>query len=349
MWALTVVPRVPSSVVLRELPEPTPSEGQLLVQCLAVGVCGTDHDIVEGRYGLAPEGEGFLILGHESLGRVLQAPRGSSWNPGDLVVGVVRRPDPAPCPSCAVGEWDMCSNGDYTERGIKGRHGFAAERFLLESDFAIRVAPTLAALGVLLEPCSVMAKAWEQIDRIGARGGAFQPRTVLITGAGPIGLLGALLSVQRGYEVHVFDRVESGPKPELVRELGAEYHSGDLKELGFSPDIVLECTGAGRVVLDSLVSTAPNGIVCLVGLSSSTQRLSLNPAELNNSMVLDNAVVFGCVNANLRHYRAAEEALMAAPPAWLARLISRRVPLADWPRVFEHPPDDIKSVLQFSE
>src|SRR6185312_12642333 len=121
-------------------------------------------------------------------------------NPGDLVAGIVRRPDPVPCSSCEVGEWDMCRNGLYVECGIKKRHGFARDRWRVEPEFAVRLEPTLGPLGVLLEPTSVVSKAWEHIDRIGSRA-YWAPRTVLITGAGPIGLLAAMLAVQRGLSV----------------------------------------------------------------------------------------------------------------------------------------------------
>jgi len=117
--AITVEPRKPGTARYEEVPEPGAHEGSVLVEAVAVGVCGTDVEIVEGQYGWAPPGSERLVLGHESLGRVLDPGPTSSLKVGDLVVGIVRRPDPVPCPNCAVGEWDMCRNGRYTERGIK--------------------------------------------------------------------------------------------------------------------------------------------------------------------------------------------------------------------------------------
>ena len=116
-----------SARLVDDLPEPDPAEGSVLVDGLALGICGTDREIATGQYGWAPPGEDRLILGHESLGRVREAAPGSGFTPGDLVVGIVRRPDPVPCPNCAAGEFDMCRNGQYTEHGIKGLHGFARE------------------------------------------------------------------------------------------------------------------------------------------------------------------------------------------------------------------------------
>ena len=167
---------------------------------------------------------------------------------GDHVVGIVRRPDPTPCANCAVGEWDMCSNGGYTERGIKQMHGFMSQRWRIEPEYVVRVDAGLGDLGVLLEPTTVVAKAWEQIIKIGQRT-FWEANTVLVVGAGPIGLLAALIGVQLGRDVHVLDRVTTGPKPALVEELGASYHTGTVADLGLSPDIVVECTGVAPLIL----------------------------------------------------------------------------------------------------
>jgi threonine dehydrogenase-like Zn-dependent dehydrogenase len=345
MRALTVRPGVANSVNLETVPDPSLSEGTVLVQALALGICGTDREIAAGEYGWAPSGCEHLILGHESLGRVLEAPAGSGVTKGDLVAGIVRRPDPVPCPACAKGAWDMCRNGLYTERGIKERHGYGSELFRVEADFTIKIDPALGLLGVLLEPTSVVAKAWEHVERIGARGGGWQPQCALVTGAGPIGLLAALIGRQRGLAVHVLDRNRDGPKPELVRALGATYHTalGDL-----APDVVIECTGADPVVLDVLDRAAPDGVVCLTGVSSGGRKMPFDVGAHNRRMVLENHVVFGSVNANRRHYAAAAETLAKADPKWLERLITRRVPLARWREAIERRPDDIKVILDFT-
>jgi threonine dehydrogenase-like Zn-dependent dehydrogenase len=174
----------------------------------------------------------------------------------------VRPPDPVPCPNCAVGEWDMCRNGQYTERGIKQIDGFMSERWRIEPEYAMKVDSSLGLLGVLLEPTTVVTKAWEQVDAIGRRA-FWDLRTVLVTGAGPIRLLAALLGMQRGLEVHVLDRVDPGLKPDLVRALGASYHSGTVDSVGFRPDIIKECTGAGPVIADSVQGVANGGSFAL--------------------------------------------------------------------------------------
>ncbi|MFD1212156.1 glucose 1-dehydrogenase [Arthrobacter sp. GCM10027362] len=344
MQALTVTPGTKDSLRLRDIPEPAPEQGSVLVETLAVGLCGTDMEIVDAQYGQAPPGQDFLVLGHENLGRVRDAPQDSGLAEGDLVVGIVRRPDPVPCKACAAGEWDMCRNNQYTEHGIKGLDGFARERWRGEPEAMVRIDPGLAGVGVLLEPATIVAKAWEQTDRI-ARRAFFEPHLAVVTGAGPVGLLAALLGVQRGLEVHVFDIVTEGPKPDLVRDLGATYHPESLPDSGIKADVLVECTGMAQVVLDVLNCRALDAITCLTGVSSTGQETAVDVGAMNRKAVLRNEVVFGSVNANRRHYEAAAAALAKADGAWLRRLITRRVALADFAEAFSRHPDDVKVVL----
>lgn len=348
MRAVTVLPGAEHSARLDDVPEPHASEGSIVAETLAVGVCGTDMEIVEGLYGSAPEGEERLILGHEVLGRVIEAPAAVGIRAGELVVGIVRRPDPEPCPCCAQGEWDMCRNGGYTERGIKSRHGYMSERFRVEPEFAVTLPAGLEHVGVLLEPASVVAKAWEQIERIGSRA-CFEPRTALVTGAGPVGLLAALLGVQRGLDVHVLDRVIEGPKPALVAALGARYRTDGVQAAGEDADIIVECTGAAEVVLGAMRHSRADAVVCLAGLTSGRRMVELDAAAIARELVLENDVVFGSVNANRRHYRAAADALERADATWLEALISRRVPLERWFEALERRPGDVKTVVDFGQ
>src|SRR5580658_6102282 len=328
MRALTVAPGIANSARLDDIPEPPASDGAVLVRTLALGVCGTDRDIVAGDYGWPPPGQKRLVIGHESLGHVKEAPADSGFKPGDLVVGIVRRPDPVPCPCCAVGEWDMCRNGRYTERGIKERNGYGSDYFRVEPEFLIKLDPSLGMNGVLVEPTSVVAKAWDHTEQIGRRSRAWQPKTLLVTGAGPIGLLAALIGAQRGLDVHVLDHRENPEKKAIVRELGGTLHLGRVTDLdALKPDILMECTGAPSVVRDAFGRTASGGIVCLVGVSAPGHDLDVDIGGLNRTMVLDNDVVFGSVNANRRHYEDAVAALERADREWLSRLITRRVPV----------------------
>jgi len=348
MKALTVVPLQKDSAELSEVGDPPESDGPVLVETIGVGICGTDVEILSGAYGWPPPGRDRLVLGHESLGRVVEAPATAPVARGDLVVGIVRRPDPVPCANCAVGEWDFCRNGQYTERGIKQHDGYLSERYRITPDFAVKVDASLGLLGVLLEPTSVVAKAWEQVDRIGGRA-HWEPATAVVTGAGPIGLLAALIGVQRGLDVHVIDQMTTGKKPDLVRALGAEYHTGAIADAVAAPDVVIECTGVSSLVLDAMEHVGPGGVVCLTGVSSGGREISVDEGALNRSMVLSNEAVVGSVNANRRHYEAGAAALARADRAWLSQLVSRTVPLDRWEEALKRTPDDVKVVVQVSE
>ncbi len=350
MRALTVIPQQEGSLEVTDVPDVEAGPDELLVDAIAVGVCGTDREIADGLYGWAPPGRERLVIGHESFGRVRTAPEGSDFSEGDLVVAVVRRPDPEPCGACAHGQFDMCRNGGYTERGIKQIDGFASDQWVVETDYAVRLDPRLADVGVLMEPTTVVAKAWDQVQRVGERAW-FEPQTALITGAGPIGLLAAMLGVQRGLDVHVLDQVDDGPKPGLVADLGATYHHDGLDAAveAAQPDVVIEATGVASIVFGAIAATSAYGVVCLTGVSPSGRRLSIDAGELNRELVLENDAVVGSVNANLTHYRMAADALAAADLDWLGRLITRRLPLDRFADAFTSDPEDVKVVLMLQD
>ncbi len=340
---MTVTPGTSDSARLSEVAEPSPDDGSVLVEGLLTGICGTDLELVSGHFGTGRPGTDQLVIGHESLGRVLEAPAGSGFAPGDLVAGVVRRPDPVPCPACARGEWDFCRNGRYTERGIKEMDGYGAERWRVDPYFAVPVPAGLGNSGVLVEPASVLTKAWEQIDVVGQRSW-YGPEHVLVTGAGPIGLLAAMVARQRGYDVHVLDRMSDGPKPELVRALGATYLT-DLSQLAVVPDVVVEATGVGQVVFDCAKLLGPAGMMCLIGISLESAPIDVQLDALIRQLVVRNVALIGVVNAGKRHYADAVDMLQAADADWLSRLITRTVPLSDWPSALDREPDDIKVVV----
>jgi threonine dehydrogenase-like Zn-dependent dehydrogenase len=343
MRAMTVTPGKADSARVGDIAEPPTTDGSVLVEGLLTGICGTDIELVSGAFGSGRPGADHLVIGHESLGRVLDAPEGSGFNPGDLVAGVVRRPDPMPCPACARGEWDFCRNGQYTERGIKEMDGYGAERWRVNPYFAVPVPSELGRLGVLVEPASILTKAWEQVDQVGSRSW-YGPEHVLVTGAGPIGLLAALIAVQRGYDVHVLDRVVDGPKPEQVRALGGTYLT-DLNDLTVVPDVVIEATGAGQVVYDCASLLGPAGVMCLTGISPGPASIDVQLDALIRQLVVRNVALVGSVNAGKRHYADAVDVLLAADRGWLERLITRTVPLSEWSTALVRDPDDIKVVV----
>ncbi|MFI1913816.1 glucose 1-dehydrogenase [Nocardia sp. NPDC020380] len=347
MRALTVIPEKSGSLEIRDIPDAVASPNELLVEGIAFGVCATDREIASGHFGAAPPGEDRLVLGHESLGRVLTAPAGSDFAAGDLVVGIVRRPDPVPCGACARGEFDMCRNNLYAERGIKHLHGYASEQWTVETDYAVKLDPALGDTGVLMEPATVVAKVWEQIDRVSTRAW-YEPRRVLVTGAGPIGQLAALLGTQRDLDVHVLALADKGIQPDMARKLGATYHSDPLPEVAdrIHPDVIIEATGVPSIAMAAMTHPAPAGIVCLTGISPTGRQLDIDAGELNRRTVLENNLIFGSVNANKRHYHQAAQALAAADPNWRSGLITRRLPLAKAIDAFTSGQDDIKIMVE---
>jgi threonine dehydrogenase-like Zn-dependent dehydrogenase len=348
MRAIAVTPGKPGTAGVIDVPDPPVSDGAVVVRGRAIGICGTDKEIVFDGYGTPPAGAMQLVLGHESLGEVIDAPAGSGLSPGDLVSGIVRRPDPEPCPCCAAGEWDMCRNGRYTERGIAGAPGYGSDLWRADPQYAVRIDPALGDLGVLLETASVVAKAWEHIERIGGRA-CYKPETAVITGAGPVGLLAALLARQRGLATWVLDKVTEGPKPELVAGLGALYSTKPATELPVRPDVVIECTGLGQVLAEVIASAGSNAVIALAGVSHHAHLAPADLSAVNRQLVLGNQVIFGTINAARRHYDQAAEALTGADPGWLARMLTRQVPMAAWPEALARQPGDIKVTVTLED
>ena len=303
----------------------------MLVDGVALGICGTDAEIVRGDYGEAPPGAERLILGHESLGRVAEAPEGSGFAPGDLVVGIVRRPDPEPCPSCAAGEWDFCRNGGYTERGIKALHGFGSERWRIEPEFAVK-----------LDPGARDARRADGADDDRGQGvGADRPRSRSGRRSRPdacsspaparSGCWRRCSARSAGWRSTCSTARRTGPKPELVRDLGGHYFTGGVRDLDPPPDVIVEATGASQVVVDAMGHTAPNGIVCLTGHllgrpHDPARRRACSTATSCSRTTSSSARSTRTAATTRRRRRA----LAAADRAWLERLITRRVPLDSW-------------------
>ena len=201
---------------------------------------------------------------------------------------------------------------------------------------------------MLLEPTSIVAKAWDHTERIGERSRSWQPKTMLVTGAGPVGLLAALIGAQHGLDVHVLDHYENLQKRELVRQLGGTYHLEKLADIGLKARYSDGMQRRAGVVRDVLGSTAASGIVCLVGVTQPGHDFDVDVGALNRTMVLDNNTVFGTVNANRMHYEMAGEVLHKADKAWLNALITRCEPVEQWTQSLRMQPDDIKVIVDFS-
>jgi threonine dehydrogenase-like Zn-dependent dehydrogenase len=357
MKAVVVTPRKEGSGRVQEVPTPEPSPEQALVEVTEVGVCGTDLEILNGLYGEAPPGDDYLVIGHENFGRIVSAPQGSGLEEGDHVVSIVRRPDPVPCPQCAAGEFDMCSNGQYTERGIKGLHGFMSEYYVEVPEYIVKLPPALADIGVLIEPLTVVEKGVIQSEEIQRRM-TWSPKEAIVTGAGPIGLMATLLLRSRGYDVYTLDIVEHDSlRAQIVKACGAEYVKGDeeplvkLADRIGGIDLIVEATAVASLVFDAIDAVGPNGVVCLTGVSAGARQLEIPADKLNLEMVLDNKVVFGTVNANRRYFTAAVEDLTKFEELWpglCERIITRRVPVESFEEALVPREGlDVKSTVSF--
>lgn len=325
------------------MPRPSPSAHDLVVDGLLLGVCGTDRMLMENGTDRFPPGAKRLVLGHESLGRVRQAPAGSRFRPGDLVVPVVRRPDPVPCAACAAGDLDLCENGRFIERGIRAQDGYGVEQYLLDEDFAIPVGE-LGLLGILIEPASIVAKAWERLDGLVRRPGG----RALILGAGPIGLLAALLARNRGYETHVVDRVDDGPKVAQSEALGARYHRG-IQDLTGRFDAVIECSGAfTSAVLDFM---APGAATCYIAHEhvAPADGTGMTAARLSEALMRGNRGIVGVTSSSTAHFEIARHELEQAGQDWLRGLITDVVPLERYQDAFGSGLDTIKSVITLTD
>jgi threonine dehydrogenase-like Zn-dependent dehydrogenase len=357
MRAVTVIPGKAHSLQVRDdVPEARAEDGQAVVRVIETGVCGTDVEIESALYGEGPPGSPYLILGHESLGLVERTPAGSGFGEGDLVVGTVRRPCPEQCRACVDGQQDMCLSGHYRERGIKGLHGYMCDRYAEWPHDLVRIPAGLRAVAILLEPLSFIEKGTEQALRIQQRL-AWEPRTAVVLGAGPVGILAALVFRLRGLEVTVASRAPAGvPKARLLEDAGIRYVSTSTTAVDKLPsvlgaiDIVFEATGSPAVIVPAMAALGLDGVCVLASVTGGEKKIELDVAAWNREVVLGNRVVLGTVNAARRHFENGVRDLAAAQerfPGWLERLITQRVPVADAKRAFEHDPSGIKSVLRF--
>lgn len=356
MKAVTVMPGTRRSAALREVLTPTPGSGEVLVRVLDVGIDGTDAEIDEGLYGQAPPGSDYLVIGHESLGRVERIGAGvTGVEPGDLVVAMVRRP--GGCLNCRAGESDMCLDGNYTERGIAGRHGYMAEYYVEAPEFLVPVPPDYRPFAVLLEPMTIVEKGVAQSIAIQQRL-HWKPRQAVVLGAGTIGLFAAMVLRNEGLDVTIVG-LEAPDAPslrlELLRQIGAEYLSSRIDPVLTLPeklgnlDLVIEATGSSQVVFDAMQALGTNGVLCLTGITGGGQMITVPSDRINLEMVLRNKVVFGSVNAHRRDFERGVRHFGEFERRWpglLSRLISRRLPLARFREGLESRREHIKVVLE---
>ncbi|HYK18350.1 MAG TPA: glucose 1-dehydrogenase [Bryobacteraceae bacterium] len=319
------------------------------IRVLDVGVCGTDREIVSFEYGDPPEGYEYLVIGHESLSEVVEvADQVSRVKPGDLVVTTVRRPCSHPdCIACREGRQDFCYTGDFTERGIKSRHGFMTELVVEEERYLNVVPRSLRDVGVLVEPLTIAEKSLEQLAQVQQRlpwATPMEPgqatgagRRAVVLGAGPVGLLGAMALRISGYEVAVYSRSREGAdRNEIVAAIGGQYIPAEkyavnqLPALAGPIDVVYEATGASALAFEVLKYLGSNSVFIFTGVPGHKPPIPINTDQIMRGMVLNNQAIVGSVNAPPHCFQAAINHLgifMGQWPNALRSLITRRFPI----------------------
>jgi len=336
-----------------DVPRPEPGPGEALVRTLRVGVDGTDHEVIEGGHGGFPEGEEYLVLGHEAVG-VVEESNGDKFEAGDVVVPTVRRP-----PSGGEngyferGEADMAPPEATVERGIDGAHGFMSEYFVSEERFLVGIPAELASFGFLIEPISVTEKALEQAY---ASRSTFhwEPETALVLGNGSLGLLTVAMLVDE-MEVYCLGRRDRpDPTIEFIEARGATYVDSretpveEIPEVHEHADLVCEGTGYAKHAITSLYALAPNGVAALLGIPD-TWEFEIDGGRFHREFVMENKAMIGSVNSGPRHFQAATDTLANLPADALDALVTRIVDYRDPARAFETGDDIIKTAVQFGE
>jgi threonine dehydrogenase-like Zn-dependent dehydrogenase len=332
--ALVTQPGQTHTTHIEDVPAVEAREGEVLVRTLEVGVCGTDREISEGLFGVAPEGEPLLVLGHEALGIVERD--GYGFTRGELVTATVRR-SCGHCIACAEGYPDSCLSGDYSERGITRLHGYDRELVAEDPKQLIAIPKSLGRLGVLAEPTSICERGLRHARAIGGRQ-PWQLERALVIGAGAIGLLTTYLLRLADVEVWT---ASLEPDNELVEQSGAHYastHDNDLSELG-KFDLVIEAAGNAQMMAQTLGLLRRSGVACLLGIDPHVQTVELDGRVLGVDTILENRVLFGSVNAHRQDWLAAVTDLDRARERWpeaLEQFVTLRVPLDRFAEAFEH-------------
>jgi threonine dehydrogenase-like Zn-dependent dehydrogenase len=343
MRALVTEPGSAHSTQVAEVPEVRAGDGEVLVRPIEVGVCGTDREISDGLFGIAPAGETTLVLGHESLSVVDRD--GHGFTRGDLVTATVRR-SCRHCIACEQGSPDSCLTGDYSERGIARLHGFARELVAEDPAQLIAIPQELGRLGVLAEPTSICARGIRHSLAIGGRQ-PWQLERALVIGAGAVGMLSTYLLRLEGLEVWTAARESSDdPRAALAAACGARYVSTgeeslpDLrKEVGGGFDLVIEAAGSAQLMADSIGLLRRSGVACLLGIDGHQQTVEIDGRVIGVDVILENRVVFGSVNAQRQDWVAAVEALARARERWpeaLDAFVGLRVPLDRFREAFDY-------------
>jgi threonine dehydrogenase-like Zn-dependent dehydrogenase len=337
--AIAVTPGRPGSIHLEDVPKPSVDEiadGQgVLVRVLRVGVDGTDKEIHEAEYGAAPEGDDYLIIGHENFGVVEEVGPNvpDTIVPGTYVVASVRRPGSSIYGT--IGLQDFTTDDVYYERGINLLHGYLTEHYVEDARYVFPLPHTLREVGVLLEPTTVAEKGINHAYEIQRRLKVWEPRRACILGSGTIGLLMALVTRLRGLELTVFSLPQKPNRnAELVEQLGGRYVSSQERTLAEASeergpfDLIMDATGFSPIVWEAAEVLGKNGVLVLSSITGGDRKAEINSDAINQSFVLGNKVMVGTVNASPADFRSGVDDLIKAEalfPGWLEQLLTTPV------------------------
>ncbi len=362
MKAIGVTPGTRELALVDQEPPRLATPTDVKLRMLDVGVCGTDREICAFQYGTPPAGHDHLVIGHESLGEVIEVGSGvSRLAPGDLVVPMVRRPcRHAHCVACRAGRQDFCYTGDFAERGIKGLDGFMTELVVDDERYMHVVPRALRDVAVLVEPLTIAEKALIQVEQVQQRlpWACTSCHRAVVLGAGPVGLLGAMALVTAGFETTVYSREPApNPKSDLVGSIGAHYRSAadtsiaQLGEAVGNVDLVYEATGASAIAFEMMKVLGTNGIFVFTGVPGRKAPIEVDTDAIMKNLVLKNQVVFGTVNAGQEAFEAAIRDVGVFRERWpeaIASLITGRFPVEAYRDLLTGPPSGIKNVLAFA-
>jgi threonine dehydrogenase-like Zn-dependent dehydrogenase len=338
MKAIVVTPGTANSVRLADVATPSldsvPNGRGALVKILRVGVDATDKEINAAEYGAPPAGDSFLVLGHESFGRVVAVGDNvTELRAGDYVVISVRRPGTSIYDQ--IGAEDMTTDDVYYERGISHLHGFLTEYVVDDAKYMVKLPPSLKDVGVLLEPFTVVEKGVAQAYEIQRRLRVWRPRRAAVIGAGTIGLLATLLLRLRGLEVTTLALARKPNRnADLIEQLGATYvsvmdQSIRAASMARGPfDLIIEASGYSPAAFESMEAVAKNGVLVLISVTGGMRNAEVPTDRINLGFVLGNKVMVGSVNANHEHFEAGVRDLLHAEaqyPGWLGQLFTHRV------------------------
>ncbi len=356
MKAVVIEPLKENTLHIENVEIPEIKDDEVLVKVIRVGVCGTDKEINEGLYGEAPQGSKFLILGHESFGKIEKIGADvKDFKVGDMVVATVRRGDD--CINCVAGESDMCLTGNYKERGIKGINGYMSEYYVEKPENLVHIPDSIKEEAVLLEPFTIAEKTVIQVFKIQQRM-VWEPKTAIVFGTGPVGLLTSILLKLKGLNVYAVDRTEhiDDAKAEIFKRIGINHINSKQENVidkfkGMQIDIIAEATGNPIVFNECLQLFGVNSVIALLSVTGGNFKTDIDVAKLNYDMVLNNKLIVGVVNANKSYFISGIKDMQEIRDKYgdiLEKFITRRVKVSDFNNSdLQKANFELKTVVEF--